>query len=97
MFDEPLRKVYVTTVSKVIKNLSTIENCPLEQFQEEIVDQFAGYNYEGEDEVIGFEKWPDNLIDGEYELCVKVDHEDAYEFTLHTKIEDGKATVTNVL
>ncbi|MBD3840365.1 MAG: hypothetical protein IE909_00525 [Campylobacterales bacterium] len=94
--EQPIR-VFKTTVSKVLKNLSAIENCPLEQFQECVVKNFAGYAYEGEDEVVGFDKWPDIAHDGTYELNAKVDHEHAYEFTIYIQVDNGFVTVQNVL
>lgn len=98
MFEEerPL-KVFVTTVRQVIENLSEIKDCPVSDFQEAVEDGFDGYHYEGEEEVIGFEAWEDISNDGEYQLTVKVDHEDAYEFTLYVSIKNEKATVNNVL
>ena len=95
--DEGRIKVYVTTFKTVIKNLSTIKECPVADLQEMVEEQFDGYNYDGEEELTGFENWPNLSQDGEYKLNVKINHEDAYEITLHTAIKGNKATITNVL
>jgi hypothetical protein len=97
MFEERQPMVFKTTVSKVIKNLSAIEDCAVDEFQECVVTNFAGYAYEGEDEVIGFDSWPNLELDGKYELNAKVDHEHAYEFTIYVDVVNGKVKVTNVL
>jgi hypothetical protein len=94
--EEPLRS-FRTTVKTVINNLSTLENIKLEVLEETIEEAFAGYHYEGEDKVIGSDCWPNMTCEGEYALNAKVDHEDAYEFTIHVVCKDGNITVTNVL
>ncbi|MEA3353156.1 MAG: hypothetical protein U9Q33_05030 [Campylobacterota bacterium] len=98
MFEEEGKiKIYATTFSKVLRNLATIEDCPLEVFEDRIIEEFDEYNYEGEDEVIGFDTWGDISSNGDYKLTVKVNHKDAYEITLHVTVKEKKATVTNVL
>jgi hypothetical protein len=47
--------------------------------------------------VVGFDKWPKNFTDGEYQLNVKIDHPDAYELTLYVKIINNNAEIYNVL
>ncbi|MEA3289927.1 MAG: hypothetical protein U9Q04_07055 [Campylobacterota bacterium] len=95
--EEKVIKIYATTFNKVLRNLATIEDCPLEELEDRIIEEFDEYNYEGEDEVIGFDTWGDISLNGEYELKVKIDHEDAYEITLFVNVDDKKVTVNNVL
>ena len=90
-------KVFRTTVKKVVANLSLLKDIHHNDFIEEVETGFAGYDYEGEDEVIGHDVWPDISKDGTYEVCTKVNHDHAYEFTLHILVKDQKVTVTNVL
>jgi len=98
MFEENQpRKIYVTTIKKVVQNLSGIKNCKLDDFKECVIENFDDYNYDGEDEVVGFDNWGDISSDGEYQLNVKVNHENAYEFTLYVTVKDSMVDVTNVL
>ena len=97
MFDEQPIKIFRVTTKEIIKRLSSIKDCDVKDFKDEVIDKFDGYNYDGEEELIGYESWVDISNNGEYKLNIKIDHEDAYEFTLHTKVEDNKATITNVL
>jgi len=97
MYEKEQTRVFRTTLKQVINNLSTIKDCNISDLENTIDDKFAGYNYEGEDEIIGFNTWGDISNDGDYKLLVKVNHEDAYELTLHATIFEGKATITNVL
>lgn len=90
-------KVFRVTVKKVIARLSEVKDCPVDDFKKTIEEQFDGYNYEGEEELVGLESWGDISKNGNYELSVKIDHEDAYEFTLFVKVNDKKATIYNVL
>ena len=90
-------KVFRTTVKQVISNLSELKNINCNQFKQAVEDGYAGYNYEGEDEVIGYNNWVDINNNGKYELNAKVNHESAYEFTLYIIVKDGQVTVTNVL
>jgi hypothetical protein len=85
------------TLKQVVKDLETITACPLDNFQDTVIEKFERYSYEGEDEVIGFDTWSEIHIDGTYELEVSINHEHAYVFTLHTTVENKKVTVTNVL
>ena len=98
MFEEQQEiKVFRVTVKKVIERLSEVKDCPIDDFKDFIIEQFDGYNYEGEEELIGFELWSDLSVNGKYELNVRIDHEDAYEFCLFVEINDKKATIYNVL
>ncbi len=97
MFNEEVIPVFRTTFNQVIKNLSTIKDCPIENLEDVIEEKFANYNYEGEEDIVGYNTWPDISKDGDYKLLVKINHEYAYEITLHTTIKDKKATVYNVL
>ena len=93
---EPIM-LFKKVLKQLIKDLEAIQDVQITQFEEEVIDAFDGYNYEGEDEVIGFDSWCDISNDGNYELNSKVDHEDAYELTLFITTKDGKVTVNNVL
>ena len=90
-------KVYAVTLNQVLKNLAAIQDCPIENLKDEIIEKFDGYDYEDEDEVTGFENWGDISQDGTYKVEVKIDHKDAYLITLHLNVQDSKVTVTNVL
>jgi len=86
------------TFKQVIKNLEELENIANEDIEEEIMDAFNGYSFRGDiEEVVGFDSWPELKEDGKYELCVRHDHVDAYELTLHVDLKDSKITVNNVL
>ncbi|MFZ9659770.1 MAG: hypothetical protein ACO29X_04390 [Arcobacteraceae bacterium] len=85
------------TLKQVIKDLETIIKVEPQQFQKKVCEQFERYSYDGEDEVIGFEAWCDICEDGAYELKVKINHEDAYEFTIFATTKDGLISVVNVL
>ncbi|MBT3279910.1 MAG: hypothetical protein HOF69_03490 [Campylobacteraceae bacterium] len=95
--DEGPVKVFRTTVKKVISNISELENIDCSAFAQEVETAFAGYEYEDQDEVIGHEQWTDISIDGDYQVCAKVNHANAYEFTIYITVKDQKVTVTNVL
>jgi len=97
MFEEKEIMVFRVTVKDILERLSALENIDCSDFKEQVEEQFEGYDFEDIEEVIGFESWTDISKDGEYELAVKIDHEDAYEFTLFTKVENQKVTVKNVL
>jgi len=98
MFEEDrVVKVYRVTVKKIIERLLSLKQIELENFNNEVLEQFDGYDYKDIEEVVGFETWPDMSANGDYELMVKVNHEDAYEFTLHVTVKEGKVTVLNVL
>jgi hypothetical protein len=90
-------KVFRVTVKKVIERLLEIQDCPLEEFKELLIEKFDGYDYEGEEELSGFETWEDISINGEYHLQIKINHDYAYQFTLHIKNQDNKITIFNVL
>ncbi len=96
MDEEPI-KIFRTTLKTVIKNLSELNDVAVENLSEAVEEGYAGYNYDGEDEVILHDTWPDISKDGQYQLRSKVDHENAYEFTLHIAVDNGKASITNVL
>ena len=86
------------TFKQVIKNLEELENIPVDDMQEEIVDAYNGYCFRGDvEEIVGFDAWPELKLDGTYELCVRHDHEDSYELTIHIELKDSKITVKNVL
>ena len=97
MFEEqaPI-KLFIKTTKQVIKELEDIKEVEPSKFKDAVEDAFDNYNVDGIEDLIGFEAWP-SLNEGNHELLLKVNHEDAYEFTIHTSIKDSKATVTNVL
>jgi hypothetical protein len=97
MFENEEIKIFKVTLKNVLQRLAKIENCDIKDFKNIVADQFDGYNYEGEEELIGFDLWDDITKDGEYKLSLKIDHEDAYEFTLYVKITNNKATIYNIL
>jgi hypothetical protein len=98
MFDETLDLTkFRTTLKKVIENIESLENIELDGLKDEIEAAFENYNYDGEDAIKFCEKW-DSLENGKtYEVCVGIDHEDAYELTVHLRVEDNKANVLKVL
>ena len=86
------------TFKQVIKNLEELESIPIEDMKEEIIDAYNGYCFRGDvEEIVGFDTWPELKVNGKYEICVRHDHDDAYELTLHIDLEDSKITVNNVL
>jgi len=89
-------KSFVKTTKQVIKELEIIKDVSTASYKDIVEEAFDRYNVDGIEELTGFDSWP-VLNDGKYELNLKVDHEDAYEFTIYTTIKDSKATVTNVL
>jgi len=98
MFDDTQSiKVFRVTLKKVIERLSTIKDCDVAEFVETVKEQFDGYEYDECDTLVGYENWQDISQDGEYKLNIKIDHKDAYEFTLYVTVNDKKATITNVL
>jgi len=97
MQDEPQIKLFKKILKVVIKDLENIKDVTIDEFQDAVLEAFDGYNYEGEEEVIGFEDWCDISKDGKYELQTKINHEDAYELTLYIDVKNGKITVYNVL
>jgi len=90
-------KIFKKILKHLIRDLEEIKDVDVNSFDEAVIEAFDGYHYEGEDEVIGLDNWVDLNTDGEYELNVKVNHEDAYELTLYVSSKDGKITVNNVL
>ncbi len=98
MFENDLETVsFRKTLKQVVKDLETISDSPIEEFQNLVIEKFERYSYEGEDEVVGFDRWADITKDGKYELEVRINHEHAYIFTLYATSLDGKITITNVL
>ncbi|MGD9554465.1 MAG: hypothetical protein AB7D96_11150 [Arcobacteraceae bacterium] len=98
MFEDSLDLTkFRTTLKKVIENIESLEDIHLDGLKDEVEAAFENYNYDGEDSIKFCEKW-ESLENGKtYELCVGIDHEDAYELTVHVKVDNDKATVTNVL
>lgn len=96
MFEEEKIKVYAVTFKEVMKRLEEIKDVEVGDFKDAVIEAFDGYNYDGEEELTGHENWSIE-DDGKYELTIKVDHEDAYEFTLYVNVSNSKATIDNVL
>lgn len=98
MFDDTLDLTkFRTTLKKVIENIESLENIELDGLKDEIEAAFENYNYDGEDAIKFCEKW-ESLENGKtYEVCVGIDHEDAYELTVHLEVNENKATVLKVL
>jgi len=98
MFEEQ-REIIVlrVTVKDILQRLTALKNIDCNEFIDTVKEQFDGYDFEDIEEVVGFDNWIDISKDGEYELAVKIDHEDAYEFTLYICVENKKVTVNNVL
>jgi uncharacterized protein YktA (UPF0223 family) len=90
-------KSFIKTTKQVIKELEDIKDIEVSNFKDAVEDAFDRYNVDGIEELIGFDTWTDITNDAKYELNIKIDHEDAYEFTLYTTVENNKATITNVL
>ena len=98
MFEEEQEfKVFKITFSEVLKKLSSIKNCNIENLKDIVTEQFDNYNYEGEEELKGIDTWCDISDNGKYELSVGINHEDAYIFTLYVSVEDNKVNIYNVL
>jgi len=95
--DENTLPTFRKTLKQVVKDLETIIDSPLDEFQDTVIEKFERYSYEGEDEVVGFDSWGDITENGKYELEVGINHEYAYVFTLHITVKSGKVTVENVL
>ena len=98
MFEEktPI-KLFIKTTKQVIKELEDIKDIDINQFNDKVIEAFDNYNVDGIEDLIGFNNWPDLLSNDKHQLNIKVDHEDAYEFTIYTSIQNKKATITNVL
>ncbi|MEA3512312.1 MAG: hypothetical protein U9R37_01785 [Campylobacterota bacterium] len=97
MFEKKEIRVFRITTKKIIERLMTIVDCDISVLKDEIVEQFDGYDYKDIEEVVGYENWSDISKDGNYELNAKINHEDAYEFTIYIEVKNNKATVYNVL
>ena len=86
------------TFKQVIKNIEKLEEISIDAFAEEVLDAFNGYCFRGDvEEVVGFDTWPDLKKDGDYELNVRHDHEDAYVLTITCHVKNEKISVSNVL
>jgi len=90
-------KVFRITLKEVLKRLSNVDKCKVEDLKDLVVKQFDDYNYEGEEELQGLNNWCDISKNGKYELTVGIDHEDAYEFTLYINVQSGIVSMENVL
>ena len=90
-------KVFRVTFNDVLKRLETIKDINIDDFTDEVISKFEDYNFEGEEDLIGIEKWQELADNSSYELNIKIDHENAYEFTLHCEARDGKISINKVL
>jgi hypothetical protein len=97
VFEEELDLTkFRVTIKTVIKNLECLENIPLDELKDEVINAFDGYHYEGEESIKFSEGW-DITQDGEYVLNVGIDHKYAYEFSVYIIVMYAKATIKNVL
>jgi hypothetical protein len=96
MFEEEI-KVFIITLKVVMQRLEAIKNVDTDKLQNEIENAFDDYNIEGEEELIGQNGWCDYTKDGKYQLNIKINHEDSYEFTIYIESLNNKSSVVNVL
>jgi soluble cytochrome b562 len=89
-------KVYAVTLNQVIQRLEKLSDIAIDEFKQCVEEQFEGYDYDDVETLSGMQYWPD-FQEGTYELNVKIDHEDAYEFTLHCEVKEGKVSINKVL
>ena len=89
--------VFRVTVKKIIERLSDLQDISIDNFKQEVEDQFEGYDYKDVEEVTGFDGWCDISKDGKYELGVGINHPEAYQFTLYVETKNNKASIYNVL
>jgi len=83
-------------LTDVISALEALKEVPVEDFFDEVESAFSGYDYDGEDELTGHETWP-ALEEGSFELPIRVDHESAYEMTLHVIVKEEHVSIKSVL
>ena len=89
--------IFIVTVKDIIQRLEALKNIPIDRSKDEVENCFNRYSYEGVDELTGFDKWGDISKDGKYQLSIKIDHEDAYDFTIYVEVTDAQVSVYNVL
>ena len=70
-------KIFIITTKVVIQRLEAIKDIDTNRLQDEIENAFDNYNVEGEEELTGQNSWCDYSKDGEYQLNIKIDHEDS--------------------
>ena len=99
MFNNKIGKlrIYRITMVNVIEKLSKLSNVLHENFIQKVKESFEGYEYEDIEDLIGFDTWPDISLDGDHELHIKINHEDAYDFTIHINTKNHYVNVINVL
>ena len=97
MFEEGTIGIFRKTLRQLIELIEQIKEIDISEFKDAIEDAFAGYNYDGIEDIVGFDSWGDISNSGKYELNIKIDHEDAYELTIFITNENGNIIVTNVL
>ena len=97
MFEDGPIGIFRKTLRQLIQEVEDVKDIEIDNFKSALEDAFDGYNYEGEEEIVGFDTWCDISKDGKYELSLKIDHEDSYELSIFIINENGKITVTNVL
>jgi hypothetical protein len=90
-------KTFITTTKTVIQRLENLKDIPTDKLKQKIIDSFDGYNVDGVEDLVGFDKWCDYFKNGEYQLNIKANHEDAYEFTIYINTKDNLSSVVNVL
>jgi len=97
MFEDGTIGIFRKTLRQLIQEVELIKDIQIDKFKDALEDAFEGYNYEGEEDIVGFDDWTNIESNGKYELNLKINHEDAYELTIFIINKDGKITVTNVL
>ncbi len=97
MFEIRKIKIYAVTTKKVMQRLEELDDIDTSNIRCEIEECFDGYDVEDVEELIGQDSWSDISINGNYELSIKVNHENAYEFTVYVETKDNKSSVTKVL
>jgi hypothetical protein len=97
MFEEEQLPIFRKTLRGLILEIESIVDVPVDDFKESIIDCFEGYDYEEVEDLRGVETWTNIEQDGEYEIEVGINHQDAYLLTLHLTTTNSKVTVTNVL
>ena len=90
-------RVFRVTLKDVLARLESIKDIDIDDFTDEVISKFEDYNFEGEEDLVGIDEWQELADNSSYELNVKIDHENAYEFTLYCQAKDGKISITKVL
>ncbi len=90
-------KIYAVTMKKVMQRLEELKDIDTSNIQEAIEECFDGYDVEDVEELVGQDSWTDISTDGSHEVTIKINHDDAYEFTIFIETKDNKSSVSKVL